>query len=415
MKYLIITFGCQMNRSDSERIASVLEQAKLKETLEIKEADFIIINMCSVRQSAVDRVNGIFENTKNQKSIKILTGCVLKKDAKKFAEKFDYVLDIKDLPKWSKILKINQSRSPVHGTASYFGVEAKQTSKFTATIPIMTGCNNFCTYCVVPYTRDRETSRPHQEIICEIEKLIENGYKEIWLLGQNVNSYSDISFSKLLRKINKVPGNFWIRFTSSHPKDFSEELIKTIKECDKVTEYLNLPVQAGDDEILKKMNRPYKIKKYLEIIKKVRKEIPNICISTDVIVGFPGETKKQFQNTAKLFKEVRYDMAYINKYSPRTGTKAAELKDTASNTEKKERETFLNNILKKTALENNRKYIGKEVEALIDARKDKENWVGKTREYKTIIVKSKNNLMGKFIKTKITDATSWGLKGEDVK
>ncbi|MBU3942542.1 MiaB/RimO family radical SAM methylthiotransferase, partial [Patescibacteria group bacterium] len=309
MKYLIITFGCQMNRSDSERIASVLEQANLEEALEIKEANFIVINMCSVRQSAVDRVNGIFENTKNQKSAKILTGCVLTKDAKKFAEKFDYILDIKDLPKWPKILNLNQSHGLVRETINYFGIEAKQVSKFSATVPIMTGCNNFCTYCVVPYTRDREISRPHKEIIYEIEKLVKNGYKEIWLLGQNVNSYSDISFSELLRKINKISGKFWVRFTSSHPKDFSNDLIKTIKDCDKVTEYLNLPVQSGDDEILKKMNRPYKIKKYLEIIKKVRKEIPSICISTDVIVGFPGETKKQFQNTAQLFKEVKYDMA----------------------------------------------------------------------------------------------------------
>lgn len=413
MKYSIITFGCQMNRSDSERIASILEEAKLEETLLVKEADFIIINMCSVRQSAVDRVNGIFENTKDQKSIKILTGCVLTKDAKKFAEKFDHVLDIKDLPKWPEILKLPKTKNSEE--EDYFKVDAKQTSKFSATIPIMTGCNNFCTYCVVPYTRDRETSRPHQEIICEIEKLIQNGYKEIWLLGQNVNSYKDIPFSELLQKINEIPGKFWIRFTSSHPKDFSDDLIKTIKEYDKVTEYLNLPVQAGDDEILKKMNRPYKIGKYLDIIKKVREEIPNICISTDVIVGFPGETEEQFQNTAKLFREVKYDMAYINKYSPRTGTKAAELEDTVSNTEKKERETFLNSILKETALENNKKYIDKEIEALIDTQKDDSTWVGKTREYKTIIVKSKKNLMGQFIKTKVTDATPWGLKGEDVK
>lgn len=408
MKYFIITFGCQMNKSDSGRIASVLEQANLKKASGIKEADFIIINMCSVRQSAVDRVNGALGKIKNKQTI--LTGCVLKKDKRKFIDKFNYVLDIEDLPKWPEILGLKNIE-----TNSYFEIDSKQPNEFSAVIPIMTGCNNFCSYCVVPYTRHREKSRPSEEIICEIKKLIKNNYKEIWLLGQNVNSYRNIPFSELLRKINDIPGNFWIRFTSSHPKDFSDDIIKAMKECDKVTEYLNLPVQAGDNEILKKMNRPYKIEHYKDIIKKVRKEIPSITISTDVIVGFPGETKEQFNNTAELFKEAKYDMAYINKYSPRHGTKATELVDNISAKEKKERERILNNILKQTALENNKKYISKEVEALINTQKDENTWIGKTREYKTIMIESNNNLLGQFIKAKIIDASPWGLKGEYVK
>ncbi len=392
MKYRIITFGCQMNIGDSNRIALALEKKGYILTEDINSADLVLINMCSVRQSAVDRVYGTIKNIKNSKII--VTGCILDKDKKKLKEIVDQVLDTEELTK---------------------EIEQNLKNQITVNIPIMTGCNNFCSYCVVPYTRGREKSRDHKEIICEIEKLVKNGTKEIWLLGQNVNSYSDIPFSKLLRKINEIPGKFWIRFTSSHPKDFSDDIIKAIKESEKITEYLNLPVQSGDDEILKAMNRPYTIKKYLDIIKKVKKEIPNICLSTDVIVGFPNETKEQFQNTAKLFEKVKYDMAYINKYSPRSQTRASQLEDNISPQEKKRRESVLNEILKKTALENNKKYIDKEVKALIDHKKNNDLWIGKTREYKTIAIRSKKALINKFIKAKVTNATSWGLKGEYVK
>jgi len=383
MKYFIVTFGCQMNKSDSERIASALEK-KYTPTSKMEEADLVVVNMCSVRQSAVDRVRGLLPKIKGKKSI--LTGCILKKDKNLFIKDFDEIIDIEEFTK----------------------EEVKHSSSFSAVIPIMTGCNNFCSYCVVPYTRGREKSKPAKEIVCEIEKLIRNGYKEIWLLGQNVNSYSNIPFSELLKKINNIEGKFWVRFTSSHPKDFSDDIIKAMK--DKITPYLNLPVQAGDNNILKKMNRPYTIKQYLDIIKKVRKVIPDITISTDVIVGFPGETKAQFQNTAKLFKEVKYDMAYINKYSTRAGTQGAKLIDNISNKEKKERERILNDILKETALKKNKEYIGKEVDALIDTKKGNKN-IGKTKEYKTIVVESKKNLIGQFIKVKIIEASSWGLKG----
>lgn len=373
-----------MNKSDSERIASVLEKKYIPAS-NIEEADLVVVNMCSVRQSAVDRVRGLLPKLKGKKSI--LTGCILKKDRNQFIKDFNEIIDIEELTK----------------------EKPKHSSDFSATIPIMTGCNNFCSYCVVPYTRGREKSKPAKEIICEIKKLIKSGYKEIWLLGQNVNSYSNIPFSELLKKINNIEGKFWVRFTSSHPKDFSDDIMKAMK--DKITPYLNLPVQAGDNEILKKMNRPYTIKQYLDIIKKVRKIIPNITISTDVIVGFPGETEKQFQNTAELFKEVKYDMAYINKYSTRAGTQGAKLLDSVSDKEKKRREKILNDILKETALKRNKEYIGKEVEALIDAQKDNK-CIGKTKGYKTIVVESKENLIGQFIRAEIISATSWGLKGK---
>jgi tRNA-2-methylthio-N6-dimethylallyladenosine synthase len=417
-----------MNTSDSERIATILEKIGFKSTQKENEADLIVVNMCSVRQSAVDRVYGVAEKfkklrEKNKKLKTILTGCVLKKDKIKLSKKFDLILNIKDLPKLPKILN---TKYFIPSTQNYLKITPKYQSPFSAFIPIMTGCNNFCSYCAVPYTKGREISRPTEEIICEIKDLIRirkgtnpirnaisNGAREIWLLGQNVNSYRDgkVNFPKLLKMVNDIPGNFWIRFTSPHPKDFSDELIDVMVESKKVTEYLNLPVQAGNDEILKKMNRPYTIKQYKNLVKKIRAKIPDITLSTDVIVGFPGETKKQFENTVKLFKEIEYDMAYIAQYSPRSGTAAAKLKDNVKPKEKERRWKILTNTLKKTALGKNKKYVGKIIEALPDGY---ENGflTGKSKSYKTVRFEGKENLIGKFIKLKIIDASPWSLKGK---
>jgi tRNA-2-methylthio-N6-dimethylallyladenosine synthase len=449
-----------MNHSDSERITSVLEKIGYKKSPDINEADLIVVNMCSVRQSAVDRVYGLLDKfeklkTKNSKltlrraqgdgersrTIKtILTGCILKADRKKFADRFDLILDIKDLSKLPKILHTKYS---ILHAKDYLKIKPKHKNSFSAFVPIMTGCNNFCSYCVVPYTRGREISRSAKEILVEIKNLVKkrtnpirnaisNGAREIWLLGQNVNSYKsrintnrnsrDINFAKLLKMVNEISGNFWIRFTSPHPKDFSDELINTMTKCQKVTEYLNLPVQSGDDEILKRMNRPYTIKKYKEIVRKIREKIPGTSLSTDIIVGFPEETKKQFENTVKLFEEIKYDMAYIAKYSPRSGTVAAKLKDNVSPDEKERRYKILTKILKETALGKNKKYIGKEVEVLVESRKSNVEggnytFFGKTRTYKTVKLQTTNyklqtNLFGQFVKVKIIDALPWGLRGK---
>lgn len=417
MKYQIVTYGCQMNKSDSERIAAVLENTGYLPTLKINEADLILINACSVRQSAIDRIHGKIKNfielkTKNKKLKVVLTGCILKKDKKKFENKVDLILDIKNLSKLPQKLKTaNKIKGCLNQKQDYLKILPKYQSSFSAFIPIMTGCNNFCSYCAVPYVKGKEISRPAKEILCEVKNLIKRGYKEIWLLGQNVNSYSSIPFKQLLKKINNIPGNFWIRFTSSHPKDFSDGLIKTMAECKKVTEYLNLPVQSGDNEILKKMNRPYTIEKYKNLVKKIRKKIPGITLSTDIIVGFPKETKKQFQNTIKLFKETKFDMAYISQYSPRTETTAFSMKDNVSHQEKKERERKLTEILKINALENNKKYIGKKVKVLVE-RKKNTFFIGKTKHYKTVEFKSNKNLTGQFVKVKIIDVLPWRLKGE---
>jgi len=429
MKYSLITFGCQMNKSDSERIAALLENLGYKRTSKIDEANLIVVNMCSVRQSAVDRVYGlqpIFKTlkTKNCKLQTILTGCILKEDRKKFAQYFDYILDIKKLTKWPNFLSdqtivIKQPWQSYYENNNYFKIEPKYSSFPVGYVPISNGCNNFCSYCVVPYVRGPLVCRDHREILKEVKKIIEKGFKEVWLLGQNVNDYQSptddsINFPKLLRMVNDIPGDFWIRFTSPHPKDFSEELIETMSRCKKVTPYLNLPIQSGDNKILRKMNRNYTIEYYKNLVEKIRKEIPDITLSTDIIVGFPGETKKQFENTVKLFREIKFDMAYIAQYSSRPGTAAFKIKEDVPKEEKKRREKILTEILKKTALAKNKKYIGKTEKVLLTEYK-KGFLIGKSFHYKTVKLEGSRDLIGKFIKMKITQALPWGLKGELIK
>ena len=408
MTYHIITYGCQMNKNDSKRIKRLFQESELTEASE-EECDFLVINACSVRGRVVDKIRGKLNNLSNNKTL-ILTGCVLDEDKKKLREKFDHVLDIKRLPLWHK--EVDQLKDlSIEG--DYFKVEAER-EKPVAYVPIMTGCDNFCSYCAVPYVRGREKSRGPEEIVKEIKELVENEFKEIWLLGQNVNSYNKgqkPDFPDLLKKVNDLDGDFWIRFTSSHPKDFSEKLIKTMSRLEKVTNYLNLPVQSGDDEILKAMNRPYTVKKYKEIVKKVRSRIPEITLSTDIIVGFPGETREAFENTKKLLKEVRFDMAYIARYSPRPHTKAAELEGNVNNKEKKNRAKELTDLLKDIALKKNKRKIGEEVKFLPTDYQDG-FLIGKTEDYKTIKVEGSKKHLNEFKKAKITKATNFGLKGE---
>lgn len=325
-KYFIKTFGCQMNESDSQRIASFLEKKNYQSTDKIEDADLILVNACSVRQTAIDRIFGMKKKFKNLKAEKIITGCLIKSDIPKFKEFFNEVKNINTFL-----------------GEKYLALEPKCQAQSVAYLPIMTGCNNFCSYCVVPYARGRETSRPMDEIIKEFKGFINKGCKEIILLGQNVNSYQ-YGFAKLLKKLNSLPGDFRVRFMTNHPKDMSDELINALAECKKVEKEIHLPVQSGDNQILKKMNRKYTVQEYKKLVEKIRKKIPGIKITTDVIVGFPGETEKQFQNTVRLFKEIAFDLAYINKYSKREGTAAAKFKDNISWQEKKRRWEILNNI-----------------------------------------------------------------------
>ncbi|MFA4871975.1 MAG: tRNA (N6-isopentenyl adenosine(37)-C2)-methylthiotransferase MiaB [Patescibacteria group bacterium] len=412
-KYFIWVLGCQMNKSDGERIDAVLSSLGYEKTSQESEADLIIVVACSVRQSAMDRIYGKARNWQKRRSrgdlITILTGCVLDKDKNKLNNKFDLILPVTEINKIPNKL----ANLKIIEVADYFHLAPKYNSNFQAYVPIMTGCNNFCSYCVVPYVRGKEVSRPAQEIITECKNLIKRGYKEITLLGQNVNSYKNgkYDFPKLLKKIDDIPGDWWLRFITSHPKDLSADLIKIMAKGKHLTPYLHLPIQSGDKDILKAMNRQYTPAHYLRLINKVRKNIPDVMISTDIIVGFPGETKKQFLNTVKIFKKIKFDMAYIAKYSQRSGTTAAELKDNVPQLEKVRRWRELTEVLKKTALENNKRLMGKTVRVLVEQFKNNK-CLGKTHTFKTVTFESNKNLIGKFVKVKINQVYSWGLYGQ---
>ncbi|OGI16659.1 MAG: tRNA (N6-isopentenyl adenosine(37)-C2)-methylthiotransferase MiaB [Candidatus Moranbacteria bacterium RBG_19FT_COMBO_42_6] len=443
LKYYIKTFGCQMNVSDSERIATVLEDNGLKTAANLNEVDFVIFNTCGVRQMAEDRVYGQVRNVKiqNSKSKIILTGCLSdRKDVqKRLKDKVDLFVPIKNLgvlKNWViencfkiKNLKLKISTHGQYlskGNIDYLSITPRHANKFQAYVPIMTGCNNFCSYCVVPYARGREVSRPAQEIAQEIKNLVKNGYKEIILLGQNVNSYNNgaINFSKLLEKINTIPGDFWIGFISNHPKDVTDEMIEMVARLPKVCESFHLPLQSGNDEIIRKMNRKYTAYQYLNLIEKIKsaygKHKPEklFSITSDIIVGFPGETKKQFLASAEMMKKAKYDMVFFGQYSPRPGTAAWKIKDNVSKQEKIRREKYLNEILKKTVYANNKKYIGKTLEVLIESKKG-DFYFGKTRTMKNVkIVKvhpvessQSEDAIGVFNRVKITKASIWNLEG----
>lgn len=414
-KYHLVVFGCQMNVADAERIATVLDNLGYKKTSVITEADLIVVVACSVRQSAVDRIHGLTNKFNEFKAKTVLTGCVLETDRKKFEKHFDYILDINTLNDWPKIIKGKSKNYP----KDYLNISPLRNNDFIAYIPISNGCENFCTYCAVPFTRGPLVSRSATAIIREVKEAVLNGAKEIWLLGQNVNDYQGggIDFSDLLKRVNNVKGNFWIRFTSPHPKNFSNKLIKTMAECEKFAPYLNLPIQSGSDTVLKRMNRPYTFKQYKKLLDSIREEFTkkrgeDITISTDIIVGFSGETKKEFKESAKAFRECKFDMAYISQYSTRPETFAVlKMKDDVSQKEKKRRDIELTNILKKQISLKNKKYAGRVLKVLI-LEKKKDYYIGKSWEYKTVRIKSDQDIVGEFVDIQITKVLAWGLEGE---
>lgn len=443
-----------MNKSDSERIALYLENLNFVKTDKRTEADLVILVTCGVRQSAEDRIYGLVPKIKkeNKKAKIILTGCLsIRSDVQnRLKGRVDIWLPITELLLLQEKLGIKKKLDS--SLSSYLNIEAKHENNFSAFVPIGNGCDNFCTYCVVPYARGRETYRDANDIIDEIKGLVKRGYREVILIAQNVNSYKshntqhithnkkvdfingemknsenvNINFTKLLKMTNDIDGDFWIRFATSHPKDMSDSLIETIAKNKKMCKHIHLPVQAGDDEILDRMNRKYTAEHYIELIKKIRNKIPDASITTDTIVGFPGETKKQFENTAKLYRKVKYDMAYIAQFSPRFGTAAAKLVDDVPKTEKKRREEELMKILRKTALENNKKYIGKTEVVLIWGKNKKGVFYGYTGSNKLVKIKNREShanqqsgkiknikgLIAKFVKIKIIEAEDFGLKGE---
>ena len=386
--YFIKTFGCQMNVSDSERIAGFLETQKLKLAENIREADLVIFNTCGVRQMAEDRAYGQIHNLrKNNPEIKIiLTGCLAnRQDARKrLKDKVDLFFSINDFSKFENWLIKNylkiSARKKIPPCSNYLSINPKYSDMHSAFVPIMTGCDNFCSYCIVPYARGREVSRPIQDIFKEIENLVYEKYQKITLLGQNVNSYfhkispssesistiqksemknifdnrtfahaktTKITFPILLNFLAQSFPKINFSFLTSHPKDFSEKLMKIIAQNENINREIHLPIQSGSDKILRAMNRPYTRKHYLSLIKKAQKIIPNVSFTTDIIIGFPSETEKDFLQTVDIFQKVKYNEAYLNKYSPRPGTVAIKLGDPISWEEKKRREKILREILQK--------------------------------------------------------------------
>ena len=428
--YHIITIGCQMNKADSERLAAFLEEQGIKPASDFKRAGVVIINTCSVRQTAEDRVYGLVNQIRQANpTVKIvIAGCLSRRPdvQKRLAGKADIFLPINEMISLPTLLNgrgfqahFSLDEIRLKQGEKYLQVPPKHTSRFTAYVPIGNGCNNFCSYCVVPYARGREVYRPAIAIITEVKSLVKNGYKEIVLIAQNVNSYHDskYDFPKLLVQLIKIPGKFWLRFSSSHPKDVSSALIKTFSSSPKVCSHLHLAVQSGDDQILKAMNRKYTISHYKQLIKKVRAVKPGVAITTDVIVGFPGETKVQFNNTIKLFKELNFDLAYIAQYSPRPGTVSAQMEDNVNRVEKKRRWQELTQLLEKSALKNNRTYLGREVEVLIEGKNKRGKYYGKTSSYKNVLITEadKKNLIGQFVIVNITAAMPFGLEGGLIK
>ena len=436
MKYLITTFGCQSNIADSEKTAKVLESTGYKKASDLKDLlsakePVLIFNTCSVRQKAEDRVFGLnkklqdlkIKSAKRRIKLKIiLTGCMMhysESELKKRLPYFDYFVDMKNIDNLPKLLGAEKTlnvtigkRSQSSGHILDYDKELllKKTVKTSVLIPISNGCNNFCTYCIVPYARGREISRPVEEILNDVNLAVKppNGAKEVWLLGQTVNGYKEkeIKFFDLLRLVNNISGDFWIRFTSPHPKDFSDDLIKAMAECEKFAHYINLPVQSGNNAVLKRMGRPYTVGHYKKLIKKIRRAMPDIAISTDIIVGFPGETRKQFEDTKKLFEEIKFDMAFISEYSPRPKTTAAKMfEDDVSHKEKEARKDELNEILKKTALENNQKLVGQTVKVL-------NNRTAGNKLVKIIGKSASWRIKDEFINIKITKAEAWKLEGK---
>lgn len=428
------SFGCQLNVSDGEKIKGLLKKSGYNFTEDEKKADIIILNTCAVRESAEDRVFGIIGSMKKLKEEKPsliigVSGCMTAQEhiaekIKKSYPQVDFVMGtsaINSLP--SLLLECLKGKKFSADTREYDDLsehtEQVRESTFKASVPVMFGCNNFCTYCIVPYVRGRERSRRPEDIISEVKQLVSDGYREIMLLGQNVNSYgkdleNKMSFPALLRELNKIDGNFIIRFMSSHPKDASHELIDTIFECEKVAKHLHLPVQSGSNSVLDRMNRRYTVEQYLETVSYIRKKDPDFSITTDLIVGFPNETDEEFKSTLDLIRKVKYDNIYSFIYSRRTGTKASEMTDTIPEEVKSRRMRELLEVQREISTENYRRFIGRRMCVLVDGvSKKRDGYVtGKSNEFIIVEFEGDKSLIGKFVETEITDSMNWAVTGK---
>ena len=432
---MVDTYGCQQNEADSEKIRGYLAEMGFGFTQDEFEADIIVVNTCAVREHAEMRVLGnvgALNHTKKAKPGQIICvcGCMVQQEhmARKIRMSYpivDLVFGPHELWRFPELLlEVLEKHKRVFAIEKDDGAVAEgiplwRDGKVKAWLSIMYGCNNFCSFCIVPYVRGRERSRQPEDIVREAEQLIADGYKDITLLGQNVNSYGkdldrEVDFADLLRMINAIPGDFLIRFMTSHPKDATEKLFRTMAECEKCARQLHLPVQSGNDRILKVMNRHYDSASYLKKLELARSYMPDLVVTTDIIVGFPGETEEEFNDTLRLCEKARYDAMFTFIYSKRVGTPAASMPDPYSREEKQVHFDALTATANRISAEKHKEYEGKTVRVLVDGETGREeyNLSSRTNGGRLVHLKGDTSLIGQFINVRITASNTWALYGE---
>ncbi len=437
--YYILTMGCQLNENDSEKICGMLEEMNYKRTENMQDADLVIFNTCCVRENAEEKLFGKLGEVKRLKEEKgtiiAIGGCMMQEkhivEKIKKSYKYDVIFGTHTLHKFPQDLYkaiIEQKRIDdiidIDGEIIE-GLPIKRNDNIRASVTIMNGCNNFCSYCIVPYVRGRERSRDANDILEEIKELADKGYKEITLLGQNVNSYMVVeksknevsgidSFAKLLKEVNKVEGIEKIRFISPHPKDFTDDVIEAISTCKKVSKLIHLPLQSGSTEILKVMNRKYTKEQYLNLVDKMKERIPDVKFSTDIIVGFPGETEEDFEDTLNVVRKVGFEQVFMFIYSRRVGTPADKMENQVPEEIKHKRFDRLKELYEMQMAQNNKKYIGTIQNILVEGySKNNENMLtGRTDSNKVVVFNGEDSLIGKFIDVEIISEHMWYLKGE---
>ena len=446
LKYTILTMGCQLNENDSEKLCGILEEMGYEKTKNQKEADIALFNTCCVRENAEDRLFGKLgelKKLKEEKGIIIaIGGCMMQEkhitDKIKQSYPFvDIIFGTHTLHKFPQDLyKVITQKTKLEDILDidgkiYEGLPIKRDSKIKASVTIMNGCNNFCSYCIVPYVRGRERSREPRAIIQEVKDLAKQGYKEITLLGQNVNSYLRVerekkipfeeyegvhSFATLLEAINKIDGIERIRFVSPHPKDFTDDVIDAISKCDKVCKLVHLPLQSGNTKVLKEMNRKYTKEQYLNLVEKMKAKIPNLTLSTDIIVGFPGETDEEFEDTLDVVRKVKFEQVYMFIYSRRVGTPGDRMENQIPEEIKHKRFDKLKELVESQIEENNKKYIGTIQKVLVEgeSKNNIELLTGRTDSNKVVIFEGNKSCIGQMINLKIVSEHMWYLKGEVV-
>lgn len=434
--YCIYTYGCQMNVHDSENISAIMEEMGYSKKEDMDEADVIILNTCAIRENAHNKVHGMLGRIKHLKETKediitVFCGCMAQEEgiANELKEKFPWVDIVMGTHNFHKLpLYLENVMTTKKQDIEVFSIEGdviegipvKRDSKYKAWINIMYGCDKFCTYCIVPYTRGKQRSRLPEDILKEVKDLVKEGYQEVTLLGQNVNAYGkDLNLhygmANLLEDVAKtnIPR---IRFVTSHPWDFTDDMIDIIAKYDNIMPYIHLPLQSGSDRILKLMGRRYTKESYLELFHKLKDKIPNCSITTDIIVGFPGETEEDFEDTIDVVNTCKYDSAYTFIFSPRIGTPAAKMKDKISLEEKEQRLYRLNELVNQYSKEANEKYLGKVVPVLVEGMSgnNKDMVMGYTDTQKLVNVKANKDTIGKIVPVKITEVRTWSLNGEIV-